>query len=118
MKWNAVSPSKFAYYKDVMNYFFDNQDLHFRVLIVKDKSELNHAAFHQTHDSFYYKMYFDMLKTILEPTSSYNVYIDIKDTRGQDKVDRLQEYLRNSKYDFDRSVIKKSSKFDLMRLNL
>ena len=107
LKWNAVSPSKLAYYKDVLNYFFDNQDLHFRVLIVKDKSELNHAAFHQTHDSFYYKMYFDMLKTILEPTSSYNVYIDIKDTRGQAKVDKLQEYLRNSKYDFDRSVIKK-----------
>ena len=37
LKWNAVSPSKLAYYKDVMNYFFDNQDLHFRVLIVKDK---------------------------------------------------------------------------------
>ena len=107
LKWNAVSPSKLAYYKDVLNYFFDNQDLHFRVLIVKDKSELNHAAFHQTHDSFYYKMYFDMLKTILEPASSYNVYIDIKDTRGQAKVNKLQEYLRNSKYDFDRSVIKK-----------
>lgn len=62
LKWNAVSPSKLAYYKDVMNYFFDNQDLHFRVLIVKDKSELNHAAFHQTHDSFYYKMYFAILR--------------------------------------------------------
>lgn len=107
LKWNAVSQSKLAYYKDVMNYFFDNQDLHFRVLLVRDKSELNHAAYHQSHDSFYYKMYFDMLKNIIEPTSSYNIYLDIKDTRGQDKVNRLLEYLRTTKYDFDRNVIRK-----------
>lgn len=62
-----------------MNYFFDNQDLHFRVLIVKDKSELDHAAFYQTHDFFYYKMYFDMLKTILEQ-ESYLVIIERRDT--------------------------------------
>lgn len=107
LKWNAVSQSKLAYYKDVMNYFFDNQDLHFRVLLVRDKSELNHAAYHQSHDSFYYKMYFDMLKNIIEPTSSYNIYLDIKDTRGQAKVNRLLEYLRTTKYDFDRNVIRK-----------
>ena len=74
LKWNAVSQSKLAYYKDVMNYFFDNQDLHFRVLLVRDKSVLDHAAYHQSHDSFYYKMYFDMLKNIIEPTSSYNIW--------------------------------------------
>ena len=107
LKWNAVSQSKLAYYKDVMNYFFDNQDLHFRVLLVRDKSELDHAAYHQSHDSFYYKMYFDMLKNIIEPTSSYNIYLDIKDTRGQDKVNRLLEYLRTTKYDFDRNVVRK-----------
>lgn len=45
LKWNAVSQSKLAYYNDVMNYFFfDNQNLHFRVLLVQDKSELDHAA--------------------------------------------------------------------------
>ena len=105
LKWNAVSNSKIAYYKDVMNYFFDNSDIHFRVLVVNDKSKLNHIQFHQTHDSFYYKMYFDMLKTILDPSSSYNVYLDIKDTQGQCKVTKLLEYLRNTKYDFNRTVI-------------
>lgn len=59
-----------------------------------------------------------MLKTILEPTSSYNVYIDIKDTRGQDKVDRLQEYLRNSKYDLIEALSRRFSRFGLTRLNL
>ena len=41
LKWNAVSSAKLAYYIDVINYFFDNKDLHFRTVIVPDKSVLN-----------------------------------------------------------------------------
>ena len=29
LKWNAVSNSKIDYYKDVVDYFFDNDKLHF-----------------------------------------------------------------------------------------
>jgi hypothetical protein len=107
LKWNAVSPSKLTYYQDVVDYFFDNSSLHFRVLIVPDKSRLNHEAFNQTHDGFYYKMYFDMLKTILDPKSVYEIYLDIKDTQSQEKVTKLREYLCSSKYDFDKKMLKK-----------
>ena len=92
---------------DVINYFFDNSDLHFRVLVVPDKQELNHKAFNQSHDTFYYKMYFNMLKTLFEPNCEYNIYIDIKDTRGQKKVERLHDVLCNNHYDFNRQMIKK-----------
>lgn len=107
IKWNKVSPGQLAFYMDIINYFFDNSDLHFRVIVVPDKKELNHEQFHQTHDEFYYKLYFDMLKTVFEPDCSYNIFLDIKDTRGQKKVDKLQEVLCNSKYDFKREMIKK-----------
>ena len=73
LKWNGVSPSKLSYYKDVMNYFFDNSDIHLRIIIVPDKRVLNHEAFHQTHDEFYYKMYFDMLKAIISPSNCYSI---------------------------------------------
>ncbi len=107
IKWNKVSPGQLAFYMDIINYFFDNSDLHFRVIVVPDKKELNHEQFHQTHDDFYYKLYFDMLKTIFEPGYDYNIYLDIKDTRGQKKVDKLHEVLCNSKYDFKSEMIKK-----------
>ncbi len=55
LKWNAVSKSKIDYYKDVLNYFFDNESLHFRALVVPNKMSLNHEAYQQTHDQFYYK---------------------------------------------------------------
>ena len=107
IKWNKVSPAQLAYYLDLVNYFFDNSDLHFRVVVIPDKRQLHHEAFNQTHDEFYYKMYFSMLKTIFEPNSRYNIYLDIKDTQGQKKVEKLHEYLCNSNYDFNRSMIRK-----------
>lgn len=107
LKWNKVSNAKYEYYLDVLNYFFDNNDLHFRVLVVPDKSILDHKRFNQTHDNFYYKMYFDMLKTILDPSKSYNIYIDIKDTQGQKKVEKLHEILCNNNYDYKKEIIRK-----------
>ena len=44
LKWNAVSQAKLAYYQEVMDFFFDNSDLHFRVLVVPDKSVLHHDS--------------------------------------------------------------------------
>lgn len=107
IKWNKVSKGQLGFYMDVVNYFFDNCDLHFRALVVPNKQELNHEAYNQNHDTFYYKMYFYMLNALLEPDCGYNIYIDIKDTRGQRKVEKLHEVLCNNHYDFDRKLIKK-----------
>lgn len=107
LKWNAVSPAKLEYYKDVLSFFFDTPDLHFRTLIVPDKSLLNHGRFGQSHDDFYYKMYFDLLKTLLSPKDSYNIYLDIKDTHGGKKVECLRNVLCNNAYDFDKKMIKR-----------
>ena len=40
LKWNKVSKSKLEYYKDVINYFFDDDALHFRTLIVANKANI------------------------------------------------------------------------------
>jgi len=105
IKWTKVSPAKLAFYLDIIDYFFDDDDLHFRGLIVPDKSILNHTAYDQNHDDWYYKMYFTMLKTIFDPDSRYKVYIDIKDTLGHEKVAKLQDILCSNAYDFSRKMI-------------
>jgi hypothetical protein len=105
IKWNKVSPAKKDFYLRLIDYFFDDDDIHFRALIVPDKSVLNHEQFNQTHDDFYYKMYFDLLKTIFIPSNRYNIYIDIKDTCSRRKVEKLAEVLRNNSYDFDKKII-------------
>ncbi len=107
MKWVKISPAKLNFYKDIMDYFFDDDDLHFRALIVPDKSKLRHSDFNQTHDDWYYKMYFDLLKVILKPDTRYRIYLDYKDTQGARKVAKLSEVLRNEKYDFRREIIER-----------
>ncbi len=113
LKWNAVSEARFSYYADVVRYFFSRQDLNFRVLVVPDKSLLKQNRVNQTHEQLYYKLYFDMLKHILNPGSEYHVYLDIKDTRGQRKIEQLQRFLCNIKnYDFNKNIV---SRIQLVR---
>lgn len=107
IKWVKVSPAKQEFYLNLLDYFFDDDDLHFRALIVPDKSKLAHTEFNQTHDEWYYKMYFDMLKVILSPLNSYRIYLDIKDTCGATKVTKLHQVLCNSVYDFSREIIER-----------
>lgn len=107
IKWVKVSPAMIHFYLAVMDYFFDDDDLHFRALIVPDKSKLRHDDFEQTHDDWYYKMYFDMLKIILGPQDRYRIYLDIKDTRSANKIARLHEVLSKNMYDFSREIIER-----------
>lgn len=107
IKWTKVSPAKMDFYLDVVDYFFSERNLHFRSLIVPDKSKLQHGFFDQTHDDWYYKMYFDMLKVIFNPKARYRVYLDIKDTRGGTKVAKLRDVLRNSMYDFSGEIVER-----------
>ncbi len=106
-KWTKVCPKHKQLYLDLVNYFFDNDDLKFRCLLVPDKSVLRHDDFRQTHDDWYYKMYFNMLKTIFDRENKFNVYIDIKDNHSYSKVQNLWKVCCNSFYDFTGQNIKK-----------
>ena len=105
-KWSKVSPAKKDLYLDFVDYFFDDDDLHFWALIAQ-KTLLRHDAFGQSHDDWYYKMYFEMLKLILNPKAHYRIYLDMKDTRGGAKVSKLHEVLANNMYDFSRKIIER-----------
>lgn len=105
IKWNKVSPSKLNYYKEIVDYFFDNDDLRFRALII-DKTQLRHNAFNQTHDDWYYKMYYQLLLNLVEPKQENYIYLDIKDTKSAKKVEGLKKYLNFKLMDYEFEVIK------------
>lgn len=106
-KWTKISPSKTQMYLDLVDYFFDNDDINFRCLVIPNKQLINHGKFNQTHDDWYYKQYFNMLKIVLRPAAQYNIYLDIKDTKSNAKVRKLHDVLCNNAYDFSRQVIHK-----------
>ncbi|PIV20766.1 MAG: DUF3800 domain-containing protein [Deltaproteobacteria bacterium CG_4_8_14_3_um_filter_45_9] len=107
LKWTKVSTSKFNYYLNLVKFFFSTPNLNFRCLVVDDKSKLNHEYFNQgSHDSFYYKMYFYLLRNILFHKNQYYIYLDMKDTRSQRKIDTLRDVLCNNVYDFEQVMIR------------
>ena len=96
IKWTKVSKSKENFYIALANYFFENKNLAFRAVLVPDKQKLNHEKYGQTHDEFYYKIYYDMLKKLFVPFYFWNIYIDEKDTNGSKKIKKLKKCLRDS----------------------
>lgn len=121
LKWTKIAPVKKDVYEELINYFFDNPWLHFRCIVIPEKNDLDHMRFCQTHDDWYYKMYFDMLKGVFSSADIYEIYIDIKDTHSNQKVKKLEEVCRNSIYDFTGESIKRiqpirSDEVQLMQL--
>lgn len=107
IKWTKVSASKVDFYMEVLNYFWENSYLSYRGLVASGKDELNHERYNNgDSDLWYYKMYFLMLDPIINPLNEYQILVDIKDTKGGKRVNKLREVLCNNKYDFKREVIK------------
>jgi hypothetical protein len=105
IKWTKVSKSKVGFYLELVDYFFAEEDLHFRAVVVPDKSKLDHATFGHDHDTYYYKMYFLLISALIDRENCFRIYLDIKDTRSAPKIRKLYEVLRNANYDFESSII-------------
>lgn len=93
IKWVKVSQAKVDFYLDLVQFFFEDQQLNFRAVIIPDKSILRHDDFCQTHDDWYYKMYFNLIKFVINQTTKFNIYLDYKDTWGSRKAKILKEVL-------------------------
>lgn len=106
IKWNKVSNCNLEYFKKIVDLFLDTPDLQFRAVIV-DKTKLNHEQFGQTHNEFYYKMYYYCLIRLVDTQAENYIYIDKKDTKGTNKIRKLKEIISRKNHDFDQSKIAK-----------
>lgn len=81
IKWTKVSKSKEGFYVDLLNYFLNNDDLKFRTIIIPDKKILNHSIFGQDHNTWYYKMIYQLVEFIIKQNTclEYKIYADKKE---------------------------------------
>ena len=108
LKWTKVSRSREDFFLEAVDFFFSSVQLNFRCVVVENKAKLDHGYYNQgSHDSFYYKMYYYLLRHIISGKYQYDIYLDIKDTRSQIKIDHLKEVLSNNLLDFERKVIRR-----------
>lgn len=106
LKWTKVSPKTIGLFSDYLDYFLNEKQLMFRAVVIQ-KDQLDHHRFGQTHDEFYYKMYFLLLAHMPLPVAADQyIYLDIKDTRSEEKVQKLARILR-ADMDYGQDVIKR-----------
>lgn len=106
LKWHKIDWKTEKLYLDIINYFFNQDYLKFRVIVI-DKTTLDHEKYNQTENDFYYKTYYEMLKYIITPENSYNIYPDIKDTNSYYYHQVMLNFLRIKITDINSKTIKK-----------
>lgn len=106
LKWNKVDKKTERLYLDIINYFFNLDYLKFRVIVI-DKTKLNHEKYSQTENDFYHKTYYEMLKYIITPGNTYNIYPDIKDTNSYYNHQIMLNFLRLKMSDNNKKTIRK-----------
>lgn len=94
IKWNKFSKSRLPLYKNLVDFFFETP-LEFRCVLIKYKDRLNNEDYNQgSHDNFYYNMTYFLLKP--NPIGlEYRIFIDIKDTKGKQKLKKITEVFDN-----------------------
>ncbi|MFZ2126052.1 MAG: DUF3800 domain-containing protein [Candidatus Microsaccharimonas sp.] len=96
IKWTKVSNAKQQYYQDLIQLFFDDDNLNFRAIVVPT-DQLRHDLFNQSPDEFYYKMQFSMLTNIIRKReANFKIYLDYKDTWSYVKSQKLIAYLKRT----------------------
>lgn len=105
VKWTKVSPGRLDFYQAVLEWFFASENVVFRALALPDKQRLYAALPPESRDALYYRLYYQLLRTTIEQENRYRVFIDLKDTRGREKITHLIQILRDDANDpYGRSV--------------
>lgn len=102
IKSTKISMGGYPFYSDLLNYFLNDSDLRFRAIVI-DKLTLNHNAFNQTHDEFYYKMTYILFERFLFGETNH-LYIDYKDNYSDFNCKKISRYLNKHFYNVDKSV--------------
>jgi Eco57I restriction-modification methylase/Protein of unknown function (DUF3800) len=92
-KWTKVSPAQLDFYRAVLGWFIETEGIAFRALILPDKQRLYAALPEESRDFLYYRLYYQFLRSAVEPENRYRVFLDIKDTRGREKITELRRLL-------------------------
>ncbi len=96
VKWSKVSAKKLDAYQKLVDFFFDQEDLRFRVILV-DQSKVDVKTFHgNDRELGFYKFYFEMLEKWILPDHQYLILLDYKRNAGADRYTTLRRVLDNA----------------------
>lgn len=116
IKWHKVSKSREDFYIKLLEFFFDEKNLNYNVVIFakKDLYRQDHTKYKQTYDEWTYRMCFRALN-IIDTQNTYNIYLDKRQSYSTDKLVKLKKSL-SERYDIKILQNIQSHQSELMQL--
>lgn len=97
-KWVKTSKSKLEYYKELINYFYNNDDIRIRILVAKNKEYLNNDKYNSgDYQEWYYKMYYYLLDKFIDSNYDYYMLYDEKDKYTTYKMNKVKDIIKTKK---------------------
>ncbi len=95
IKWSKVSHQKLAAYKRLIDFFFDQVHLNYRVIVI-DQSRLDYAKFHGADRELgFYKFYYELLWQWIENQNEYLILLDFIQNKEAHRFNELKKVLEN-----------------------
>ncbi|BCZ18847.1 hypothetical protein NHP190012_04890 [Helicobacter sp. NHP19-012] len=80
----------------MLEFFFSSVHLRFQAILIPDKQRLAHDYYNQSNpDIFYYKMFYYVLRNLIEPRTAIKIYLDYKDSKYAVRMRELERVLCN-----------------------
>jgi hypothetical protein len=95
IKWTKVSPARLDFYRAVIEWFFTADSINFRAMVLPGKQGLYASLPPDTRDTLYYRLYYQFLRGAIEQENRYRIFLDLKDTRGSEKLANLKGILQD-----------------------
>ena len=96
LKWRKVSPSKQAFYIDLIDLFMSfGLDLRFRCIAV-DSTQMQVALHNGDAELGFYKFYYQVLHHWILDNNEYTVFCDLKQNRDRSRLPTLKRVLNNA----------------------
>jgi hypothetical protein len=96
IKWNRVSRKYLNAYRRLIDFFFTQEHIRYRVIVV-EHSKVDVDRYHDgDRELGFYKFYYQLLKQWFEADNEYLVLLDYKKNKGSDRYSTLRQYLERS----------------------
>jgi hypothetical protein len=93
IKWSKVSSKKLEEYKKIIDFFFENKELNYRVIVV-DQQKLDLTKFHGGDKELgFYKFYYELIRHWILPSNYYLILLDYKKNKGADRYTTFKTIL-------------------------
>jgi len=92
LKWNKVTELYEGLFKDIIDFFAENNDLEFRAILVEKR--LIDMNFHDNDkELMFYKFYYQLLKKRFKKDSINYIFTDFKSRKKRMRLEVMKDYL-------------------------